>query len=89
MRLFRTLFLLTGVTVFMPSPPDNAALHANDAELQAPGLMSSATMAIADAAGFCERQPGVCETAGYVAQRLEAKAKYGVRLSSTLRSRSS
>ena len=64
----------------MPSPPDTAALHGSLAEQQAPGLMSSATMAIADAAGFCERQPGVCETAGYMAGRLEAKAKYGVRL---------
>ena len=82
MRLFRTLFLLTGVTVFMPSPPEDSARQPMTVEAAqaAPGLMSSATMAIADVAGFCGRQPGVCETAGYVADRLEAKAKYNVRL---------
>jgi len=80
MRIFRTLLVLSGATAFMPSPPDTAMPHDTLAGQQAPSLMSSATMAIADAAGFCERQPGVCETAGYVAGRLEAKAKYGVRL---------
>ncbi len=37
-------------------------------------------MAFADAASFCNRQPQVCKTAGYVAGKLQAKAKYSVRL---------
>lgn len=44
------------------------------------GLLSSATLAIADVANFCGRQPEVCQTAGLVADRLEAKAKYNVKL---------
>ena len=83
MRIFRTLTLLTGVGVFMPSPPeDHQQITADQAEteISTPGLIGSATMAIADVAGFCARQPGVCQTAGYVASRLEAKAKYSVRL---------
>jgi hypothetical protein len=43
-------------------------------------MLSSASSAVADAAGFCSRQPTVCTTAAYVAGKLEAKAKYGVRL---------
>ena len=33
-----------------------------------------------DVASFCDRQPGVCKTAGYVAYKLERKAKYGARM---------
>ncbi len=82
MRIFRTILLLTGVTTFMPSPPENSTSQtvASNADQAAPGLMASATLAIADAAGFCSRQPEVCQTAGYVAGKLEAKAKYSVRL---------
>ena len=76
MRIFRTIILLTGVGFFMPSPPETVQPPAAtaDAGLSAPGLIGSATMAVADVASFCGRQPGVCQTAGYVAGRLEAKA---------------
>ena len=82
MRIFRTILLLTGVTTFMPSPPEDFTSLPVTAKTDqaAPGLMGSATLAIADAAGFCSRQPQVCQTAGYVAGKLEAKAKYSVRL---------
>jgi hypothetical protein len=43
-------------------------------------MIGSAIEAVSDAASFCERRPGVCQTAGYVAAKLEAKAKYSVRL---------
>lgn len=76
MRIFRTLILLTGVAVLMPSPPDDGQRQA----AAAPALVGSATMAFADAASFCSRQPQVCQTAGYVASKLQAKAKYSVRL---------
>ncbi len=79
MRIFRTLILLMGVAVLMPSPPEEATPQAA-AEVSTPGLFGSATMAIADAATFCSRQPQVCQTAGYVAGKLQAKAKYSVRL---------
>jgi hypothetical protein len=83
MRIFRTLMLLAGVTAFMPSPPEDKSLDVAMVEManvEETGIISSATTAISDLAGFCGRQPGVCETAGYVANRLEAKAKYSVRL---------
>ena len=83
MRIFRTIMMLTGVGVFLPSPPEGSTpgkIPQAQAEAVPPSLMSSATLAIADAVGFCNRQPTVCQTAGYVAGRLEAKAKYSVRL---------
>ena len=49
-------------------------------ELSTPSLIGSASDAVADVALFCNRQPGVCQAAGYVAGKLEAKAKYSVRL---------
>lgn len=86
MRIFRTLMVLTGITVFLPSPPEVpsdgavAAVGESVTAEQGEGLLSTATMAIADIASFCARQPEVCQTAGFVAGKLEAKAKYSVKL---------
>ena len=83
MRIFRTILVLTGITVFMPSPPENTSQSAQtvaNAKLADTGYFKVATHTFSDLAAFCERQPGVCETAGFVAHKLELKAKYGVRL---------
>ena len=83
MRPFRAIILLTGIAVLMPSPPEDrnsgAQLVANNAAETA-GLVSAASQTVSDVASFCGQQPSVCQTAGYVASKLEAKAKYGVRL---------
>lgn len=78
MRIVRTLILLTGIGFLLPSPPEQAREQTADAAL--PGVISTAMQAVSDVAGFCARQPGVCETAGYVAGKVEAKAKYSARL---------
>ena len=81
MRLFRTIILLTALGVLLPSPPDEAGAGKSvAAPVGASGIVGSATLAIVDAAGFSGRQPTVCQTAGYVASRMEAKAKYSVKL---------
>jgi hypothetical protein len=87
MRLIKLLLLLSGVAFFLPSPPDGpkgagqAVGEAQaGAEVSPLAMISSASLAFADAAAFCQRQPGVCQTAGYVVAKLEAKAKYSVRL---------
>ena len=83
MRILRTIFVLSGITVFMPSPPEEvnrAAQGLADAKVSESGYFEVATNTFSDLAAFCERQPGVCETAGFVAHKLELKAKYGVRL---------
>lgn len=83
MRLIRTILILTGAGVLMPAPPEDLSATAGMAEtdsVSAIEMLSSATSAVSDMAGFCARQPGVCTTAAYVAGRLEAKAKYSVKL---------
>lgn len=83
MRIVRTIILLSAIVILMPSPPesekkDAALMVAND--VSAPEIFVAATRAASDIGGFCAREPQVCVTATYVAQMLEAKAKYSVRL---------
>ena len=83
MRIIRTIIVLSGVAVFMPSPPEDMNQAAPDVASTAvsdTGYIEVATNTFSDLAAFCARQPGVCETAGFVAHKLELKAKYGVRL---------
>ena len=83
MRIIRTIVVLSGITAFMPSPPEDAGqagqnvAKSNGADT---GYFQVATNTFSDLAAFCMRQPRVCETAGFVAHKLELKAKYGVRL---------
>ena len=83
MRIIRTIIVLSGVAAFMPSAPEDvnqAAPSVASAENSDTGYLEVATNTFSDLASFCARQPGVCETAGFVAHKLELKAKYGVRL---------
>lgn len=83
MRILRSIILLTGIAVLMPSPPErensSAMVLASNAVENA-SLVSAASQTVSDVASFCSRRPSVCHTAGYVAAKLEAKAKYSVRL---------
>jgi hypothetical protein len=79
MRIFRTLFILTAAVLLIPSPPDDGSVAAASAP-STPEMFGAAISAVADLRGFCERQPGVCDTAGFVAGTLEAKAKHGAKL---------
>lgn len=78
MGVFRIIMVLTGVTVFMPAPSDDHAAVSPGRDTVS--MVSAATRTVSDMASFCGRQPGVCDTAGYVVGKLEAKAKYSVRL---------
>ncbi len=83
MRLIRTLLVVSGLGVLLPSPPEDVAslsASAQAEQISTLEMLSSASSAVADAAGFCSRQPTVCNTAVYVAGKLEAKAKYSARL---------
>jgi hypothetical protein len=68
MRIARTILLLAGVTMLIPTPPDDDFAARQSWQI------------LAEAESFCSRQPAVCASAGYIAAKLEAKAKYGVRL---------
>jgi hypothetical protein len=83
MRIIRTIIVLSGIAAFMPSLPDEvnqAGPGMTSTEVSDTGYLEVATNTFSDLASFCARQPGVCETAEFVAHKLELKAKYGVRL---------
>jgi hypothetical protein len=83
MRVIKSVFFLAAAALLAPSPPEDeiAGLIAqNNEEPSAFEMMSAAGRTVADLGSFCLRQPGVCETAQYLAVRLEAKAKFSVRL---------
>ena len=83
MRLIRTLLVLSGAGFLMPSPPEDISIGNEVAltqQVSALEVLSSASSAVVDVAGFCSRQREVCATAGYVAGKLEAKAKYSAKL---------
>jgi Family of unknown function (DUF5330) len=82
MGILRTIIMVSGLAAFIPSPPEDAAQMANGAagNEAGAGYIQVAMGTFADLASFCDRQPGVCKTAGYVAYKLERKAKYGVRM---------
>ena len=83
MRLIRTILVLSGAGFLLPSPPEDVAVNnvsATTEQVSTLAMLSSASSAVTDVAGFCFRQPDFCESASYVAGRLEAKAKYSVKL---------
>jgi hypothetical protein len=82
MGLIRTTLFLCGAAALMPSPPDHLANTgpANGAEPSTIAMLGAATSAVADVRGFCDRQPTVCDTASYVAWKLEGKVKYSAKL---------
>lgn len=80
MRIIRTLVLLTAVVVFMPSPPEERRDASTEADPPATELLMAAVSTVADMRDFCSRQAAVCDTAHYVAVKLEGKAKYGIEL---------
>jgi hypothetical protein len=80
MRIIRTLVLLTAVVVFMPSPPEERVNASTEADPPATELLMAAVSTVADMRDFCSRQAAVCDTAHYVAVKLEGKAKYGIEL---------
>jgi hypothetical protein len=81
MRLFRTIFLLGALAAMLPSPPEDHGTTAIAVrEVTAPEVIFVASRTASDLGGFCGRQAIACETAGLIAAKLEAKAKYGARL---------
>ncbi len=83
MSIIKTSFVMALVVFLMPSPPDKGQLPGMQGQQDAPpqvNLVSAAGDTVADMHAFCQRQPGVCQTASYLMWKFEAKAKYGVKL---------
>jgi hypothetical protein len=80
MRIIRTIVLLAVAAVFMPSPPEERLDAAAQSDPPATELLSAAFSTVADMGDFCTRQAGVCDTAHYLAVKIERKAKYTAEL---------
>jgi len=89
MKIIRAAIYLGVIAFLLPSPPEEPA--AQHAALGMAGaapapqasnadLLAAALGAVDDVSGFCTRQPAVCGTARTLLVKLEAKAKYGMRL---------
>ena len=80
MGMLRTLIVVGGAVALMPSPPPD---DAGQLPAQGPGTfayVAAAAETVADMRSFCQRNPGVCSTAGSFALTLEGKAKYSAKL---------
>ena len=83
MRIIRTLFYVSALGLIMPSPPPSEpglAAAQPESTLTTPQMFFAATKAVSDLRDFCDRQPGFCDTAQYLAGKFEAKAKYSAKL---------
>ncbi len=79
MSMVRTACAFGAIVFLMPTPPMQTGVVNTLAQPHST-VMDAANTAFVDMKSFCERRPDVCLTAGYVAGRLEAKAKYSLQL---------
>jgi hypothetical protein len=90
MKILRAAIYLGVLAFLLPSPPAEDSSQ-KPAALGAAGLVAvpsanggdlfaAAVGAVDDVSGFCTRQPMVCDTAHTVLLKLEARAKYSLRL---------
>jgi Family of unknown function (DUF5330) len=87
MKIIRAAIYLGVLAFLLPAPPeDPAPQHATlGTAAMAPtasggDLFAAAVRAVDDVSGFCTRQPAACDTAHALLLKLEAKAKYTMRL---------
>jgi Family of unknown function (DUF5330) len=90
MKILRGAIYLGVLAFLLPSPPPedvsqkpaSLGVASTAAAPSASGgdLFAAAVGAVDDVSGFCTRQPLVCDTAHTLVLKLEAKAKYGLRL---------
>ena len=82
MGILRTTLVLGAIFALLPSPP-NMARPGETEVARDPGpfgYVVAAAEAFSDVKGFCMRKPVVCEAAGHMAVKIEAKAKYSAKL---------
>jgi hypothetical protein len=80
MGIIRTSLLVLAVAIMLPSPPE-VRPHAQSAQTApATEFVGAAIEAVVDLDPFCAPREEVCETAGYLLGRLEAKARYNIEL---------
>lgn len=79
MKLIKySLIAAVGAFLLPAPPPDSFAVMQGGTRinLETGEVLGAAASTYADMSGFCERQPGVCQTAGQIFASLEVRAKY-------------
>jgi hypothetical protein len=81
MGILRNAFILGAVVLALPNPPaSEQPADVVPVSTSTFAYVAAAAETFADVRTFCERRPGVCQTAGQLAGSMEAKAKYGAKL---------
>lgn len=79
MKLIKySMIAAVGVFLLPAPPPDSYATMQGGTRinLETGEVLSAAAMTYSDVSGFCQRQPGVCSTAGQAFTAFETRAKY-------------
>jgi hypothetical protein len=79
MGMLRTGLILAVGFALLPSPPGDET----GAQEPAPSTfayIAAATETLADMKGFCARNPNACHIAGSVAETVESKVRYSIKL---------
>lgn len=80
MGILRNTLIIGGLAVGLPAPPPTAGDGAVQPQSSTIAYVAAAADAYTDVRNFCQRKPGVCQTAGHIAMTMEAKAKYSAKL---------
>jgi Family of unknown function (DUF5330) len=80
MGILRNSMIIGAIAIAMPAPPPSERAGVIEPQASTIAYVSAASDTFADVRTFCQRKPGVCETAGHVAATMEAKAKYSAKL---------
>ena len=76
MNILRTAFWLSIVILLLPTGRDGNVENTAD-KVSLNQAVSAASETASDLAGFCDRNPGVCETSQNAVKTFAEKAKYG------------
>jgi hypothetical protein len=79
MGMLRTGLIVVGGLALLPSPPGDET----GAQEPAPSTfayIAAATETLADMKGFCARNPNACRIGGRVAETVEGKLRYSIKL---------
>jgi hypothetical protein len=80
MGMLRTGLILAVGFVLLPSPPPDQSGTAATSGPSAFAYMAAAAETMADMRGFCQRNPNACVTGAAIADTVEGKVRYSLKL---------
>jgi len=80
MGYLRNALIIGGLALALPAPPPSDSGGEVPQQSSTFAFVAAAADTFADVRSFCQREPGVCQTASHIAMTMETKAKYSARL---------